>query len=60
MVPDDDAVFIGEIDTLGHVGTINGAFVNSGSDPAGGVLGNFGVEGPGFKAVGTLAGERLP
>jgi hypothetical protein len=56
-------MFTGEIDPLLYPtinGTINGAFVNNGSDPAGGVLGNFGVEGAGFKAVGTLAGERLP
>jgi hypothetical protein len=57
-------VFTGEIDDVfpSLHGTINGAFVNSGSDPAGGVLGNFGVQDVGgtFKAVGTLAGERLP
>lgn len=54
------ALFIGGIAGSGAVGTVQGAFVNNGTNPAAGVIGNFQFGRTGYTAGGTIAGRRNP
>jgi hypothetical protein len=52
------ALFGGSLSGTSVSGSVNGAFVNNGSDVAAGIIGDFGLSGTGVQAVGTIAGVR--
>lgn len=53
-------VFHGVGANNGSVGTASGAFVSDGTDPVGGVIGNFDRTGLGWTASGVFGGVRGP
>ncbi|RST87345.1 hypothetical protein EJC49_05950 [Aquibium carbonis] len=59
---DSQALFYAQSEYCGESAcfTINGAFVNNGTDKAAGVIGDFTIEDyyNGYRAVGTIAGKR--
>lgn len=54
------ALFSGPLWGAGMAGSVHGAFVNDGSNVAAGVIGDFAASDAGVRAVGTIAGARVP
>ena len=50
--------FTGNLSGAGRTGSLAGAFFSSPTDPAKGQAGTFAVQGTGYKAAGTFAGQR--